>query len=201
MGRIQLQKHYNKLLENHPYGHICVRLNFKPYSPSPHPWASPGGDLTLTLIPIPDIEVEFFPIFVANAWNHTCYYLKSQQRNTWLKCAVKSPTRAWGHSGDLTADLALEMGQLMTRFVKSPVFPTLPGVGHKIDKCISILQVLAIDFIPLANESFLFANEFVSWLLNSVENSSITILAVGVNMKTRCSSCRLKKFATTSLVS
>ena len=43
------------------------------------------------------------------------------------KCAVKSPTRAWGHSGDLTADLALWVGHLTTRFVKSPVLPYPPG--------------------------------------------------------------------------
>jgi len=36
---------------------------------------------------------------------------------------VKSPTRAWGHSGDLTAVLASGVGHSMTQFVKSPVFP------------------------------------------------------------------------------
>ena len=41
----------------------------------------------------------------------------------------------WGHSGDLTADFAPVVGNLTPRFVKSPVFR---GVGHEIDKCISV---------------------------------------------------------------
>ena len=43
----------------------------------------------------------------------------------------------WGHSGDLTADFAPVVGNLTPRFVKSPVSPHPPGVGHEIDKCIT----------------------------------------------------------------
>jgi len=83
----------------------------------------------------------------------------------------------------------------------------------QMNKDISIIQVLeiefillAIDFVPLTNEFVLLPNEcvllpnefvplaieFIAWLLNLSlwhENSSITRLAAGVNTKTRFSSC------------
>ena len=38
----------------------------------------------------------------------------------------------WGHSGDLTADFALVVGNLTPRFVKSPVVPHPLGWGMKL---------------------------------------------------------------------
>ena len=56
----------------------------------------------------------------------------------------------WGHSGDVTADFAPVVGHLTQRFVKSPVFPTLPrggGVGHEIDKCIMKIKTLELHML------------------------------------------------------
>ena len=49
-----------------------------------------------------------------------------------MRGVVKSPTRGWGHSGDLTADFAPVVGNLTSRFVKSPVTPGGGGWGMKL---------------------------------------------------------------------
>jgi len=68
--------------------------------------------------------------------------------------------------------------------LSNPLYsPTLPGVGHKIDKCINILQVLAIEFVPLANEFVLFTNEFIQLAIEFVEfveNSSIISFGIPI---------------------
>ena len=55
----------------------------------------------------------------------------------------------WEHGGDLTADFAPVVRNLTPRFVKSPVFPhPPPGVGHEIDKCIT-MTVTTLNKITL----------------------------------------------------
>jgi len=58
--------------------------------------------------------------------------------------------RAWGHSGDLTANLAPGVGHLHSICQKAPVYPHPPQEGkegHKIDKCIT--RVMAYCDRPL----------------------------------------------------
>ena len=110
-------------------------------SPTPGRPHTLGGDLTLTLVPTPgvvDIDVENFPIFVAVAdtgmGSHSLLFeVAIAQYLAKMCCQIPLITRAWGHSGDLTAGLAPGVGHLTTKVVKSPGGG---GVGHKIDKCI-----------------------------------------------------------------